>query len=290
MTHNWWTRAGGQVGAGSGSRRGNRRGLRPELLVLEDRQLLATLMVTNTSASGAGSLAQAVATANGNSQANTIQFGPLFNTRQTITLGAQLELSDTNGAQTITGPANGVTVNGGGNSRVFQVDRSVTASFSGLNITGGFADQGGGVLTLPGSNVTLNNCTISGNSVTQSNLPGNGGGIRNYGTATLNNCIVSGNTAEANGGGMFNSSGTTATLSNCSFNSNTASGGIGGGISNSGAVILTMTNCNFSSNISSGDGGAIGSTTGATSRSRAAPSAAIRPAARGAACPSSRAR
>ena len=43
---------------------------------------------------------------------------------QTITLThGQLELSDTAGPQTITGPAAGVTISGGGNSRVFQVDR-----------------------------------------------------------------------------------------------------------------------------------------------------------------------
>ena len=47
----------------------------------------------------------------------------VFATPQTITLGgAQLELSDTTGTETITGPAAGVTVNAGGASRVFQVD------------------------------------------------------------------------------------------------------------------------------------------------------------------------
>ena len=57
---------------------------------------------------------------------------------QTITLTAgQLELSNTSGTETITGPAAGVTVSGGGLSRVFQVDASVTASISGLTITGG---------------------------------------------------------------------------------------------------------------------------------------------------------
>ena len=62
----------------------------------------------------------------------------MFNTPQTITLtGSQLELSDTTGTETITGPAAGVTVSGGGLSRVFQVDGLVTASISGLTITGG---------------------------------------------------------------------------------------------------------------------------------------------------------
>ena len=47
---------------------------------------------------------------------------------QTITLtGGQLELSDTSGTETITGPAAGVTVSGDKTSRVFQVDPGVTA-------------------------------------------------------------------------------------------------------------------------------------------------------------------
>ena len=65
----------------------------------------------------------------------------VFATPQTITLtGIQLELSNTGGTETITGPAAGVTVSGGGLSRVFQVDAGVTASISGLTITGGNAD------------------------------------------------------------------------------------------------------------------------------------------------------
>ena len=55
-----------------------------------------------------------------------------------ITLaGTQLELTDTTGTETITGPKAGVTVSGGDQSRVFQVDGGVTASISGLTITGG---------------------------------------------------------------------------------------------------------------------------------------------------------
>ena len=74
----------------------------------------------------------------------------MFKTPQTITLtGTQLELSNTNGTETITGPAAGVTVSGGGLSRVFQVDGLVTASISGLTITGGkTAGNGGGLQQL----------------------------------------------------------------------------------------------------------------------------------------------
>ena len=64
----------------------------------------------------------------------------MFNTATTITLsGTQLELSDTTGTTTITGPPAGVTVSGGGLSRVFQNDSGVTTSISGLTISGGSA-------------------------------------------------------------------------------------------------------------------------------------------------------
>ncbi len=55
----------------------------------------------------------------------TITFDPtVFATPQTITLTAgQLELSNTSGTETITGPAAGVTVSGNNASRVFQIDR-----------------------------------------------------------------------------------------------------------------------------------------------------------------------
>ncbi len=144
---------------------------RPVLEVLEGRALLATFTVNSLGDAGSGSgdagdLRYCINQANADDQANTIVFdSTLFSTPQTITLsGGQLELSDTGGTQTITGPAAGVTISGGGNSRVFQVDPGVTASISGLTISGGSA-------------------------------VGNGGGLANYGTATLTDCTLSGNTA-----------------------------------------------------------------------------------------------
>ena len=68
-------------------------------------------------------------------------------TPQTITLtGHQLELSNTTGTVSIIGPAEGVTVSGGGASRVFQVDGGVTATFSDLTITKGSTNSNGGGL------------------------------------------------------------------------------------------------------------------------------------------------
>ncbi len=117
-----------------------RRRMRPTLMALEDRRLLSTFTVTSTLDNGSvGTLRWAVGQANSAGGAETIAFDKtVFKTPQTITLtGTQLELSDTSGTETITGPKAGVTVSGGGQIRVFQVDGGVTASISRLTITGG---------------------------------------------------------------------------------------------------------------------------------------------------------
>ena len=117
---------------------------RPVLEVLEGRVVLSTFTVNSLGDAGSGSndsgdLRYCINQANADDQANTIVFdSTVFSTPQTITLsGGQLELKDTGGTQTITGPAAGVTISGGGKSRVFQVDSGVTASISGLTISGG---------------------------------------------------------------------------------------------------------------------------------------------------------
>src|SRR6516165_721964 len=125
--------------------------VRPALEVLEDRWVPSIIVnnPTDTPVAGETDLRQAIAQANSNGGDQTITFDPIvFATPQTITLnGTQLELTDTTGTETITGAAAGVTVKGGGLSRVFLVDGGVTASISGLTITGGNSGNynGGGL-------------------------------------------------------------------------------------------------------------------------------------------------
>jgi parallel beta-helix repeat protein len=187
---------------------------------------LASLVVNTTSdsfAPGAGllSLREAIGLANADhSGVSTITFdGTVFNTAKTVTLtGGQLELSNTSETETITGPAAGVTVSGGGLSRVFQVDTQVAASISGLTITGGKAtDKGGGVFS--SGALTLTDCSVSGNSAGS----GGGGVYGGGGSIALTNCTLTGNSAAAGGGLYTRNSLTTAALINCTVSGNSAS-------------------------------------------------------------------
>ena len=272
----------------------HRRRRRPVVEVLEGRALLATFTVNSVGDGGLGSgdvgdLRYCINQANANDQANTIVFdSTVFSTPQTITLsGSQLELKDTGGTQTITGPAAGVTISGGGNSRVFEVDSGVTASLSGLTISGGTVspgDNGGGLANY--GTATLTGCTLSGNSASASYGYGNssggfGGGVFNSGTAnlTLTDCTISGNSSGGglaggdaggygggvdrrdggDGGGLANYG--TATLTGCTLSGNSAPasylyyhsfGGLGGGVFNSGTANLILTDCTVSGNSSGG--------------------------------------
>ena len=240
-----------------------RRLTRPTLMALEDRRLLSTIVVNNptdTPVTGEIDLRQAIVQANTTGGDQTITFDQtVFTTPQTITLDptlGQLELSDTTGTETITGPNAGVTVNGGGNSRVFLVDPNVTASISGMTITGGIAGSGtsrdgGGVDNF--GTLTVSNCVFSSNSADF------GGGIDNSGTLTVSNCVFSSNTSALGlGGGIENEISGTATVSDSTFTGNSAAGG--GGLCNFGAA--TVSGSTFTSNSATGGGGILNATGG----------------------------
>jgi hypothetical protein len=198
--------------------------------LLENRTVPSTFTVLNTLDDGSvGSLRWAVGQANTSSGPDTIVFDPtVFSTPQTITLTGGLTLTDT-ATTTITGPAAGVTISGGG---IF-INSGDSAALSGMTITqGGLGNRG---------TATLTNCTVSGNSFFEA-----GGGLFNYGTAsalTLINCTVSGNYARR-GGGLYNHGGN-VTLTNCTVSGNYAD--YGGGLENLFGNV-TLTNCTVSGN------------------------------------------
>jgi hypothetical protein len=104
----------------------------------------------------------------------------------------KLELTHTSEAETITGPKAGVTISGGGLSRVFQVDGGATASMSGLTITGGSAVTSAAGCIGAGT-VNLQSCAVT-SSQANGTVLGEGGGIYSYcSVVTLVAGSVSGN-------------------------------------------------------------------------------------------------
>jgi hypothetical protein len=218
------------------------------ILALAGSAQADTLTVTNTNNTGSGSLRSAIETADANGVADTITFAADLGPTIKLTSG-QLTI---NSDLTIKGPgANELSVSGTGNSGVFSVASEATAKISGLRITGGNANSGGGI----NNKGTL---TLARSAVTHNLAGGSGGGIFNGGTLRVWRSTISGNTAdEGGGGGVFNR-GSSADEGNAAFTNSTISGneaeGSGGGISNAGDVSISNSTVTKNSAEGSGDG------------------------------------
>jgi uncharacterized repeat protein (TIGR01451 family) len=209
-----------------------------------------SLAVTTNADSGPGSLRQAIVNI---CSGGTIGFdmnqviSPISLSSGQITIDKNL---------TIQGPgANLLTVQNAAaastTSRVFNVNSGVTATISGLTISGGNLSSGfgGGILYGTNSTVTVTDSTISGNSAS------GGAGISNSsgGTLTVTNSTISGNPAgNLGGGGIFSGSGV-LNVTNSTISGNSATDGGGGGIANGGTG--TVTNSTISNNSTSGGAG-----------------------------------
>ncbi len=236
----------------------------------------ATLTVTSTADSGAGSLRQAILDA---VAGDTINFSLPAN-NSTITL-TSAELSIDKGL-TITGPgADTLTVQrstaGGTPSfRIFHFSGVSDITISGLTISNGSTgiSDGGGMLNDSGGTVNITDCALSSNSTTSGNggclsntgtmtvvnttfsanssTSGNGGAIDNEGNLDVTDSTVSGNSSTSgNGGGVFNDG--SMTLTGCDVSDNQATdGGNGAGLFNFGSV--TITSCTFANNVATGGG------------------------------------
>ncbi len=246
---------------------------------------MRSILVSSANDAGAGSLRQAIATANAAPGLDDIIFdNAVFNTAQTINL--QTVLPDITDALTINGTgANLLTVrrsDAAANFRIFRIASGITSgiAISGMTISNGRAatdNNGGGIYS--SSNLTLTNvhlsgnqadngggislfsadgiftgCTFSGNTATSSN--GEGGGIEYSGGTEhilrLVGSTVSGNTAVI-GGGISNSINSSVSLINISGstianNSATRGGGIDTLVANSGNAAVTLRNTIIANN------------------------------------------
>ena len=132
----------------------------------------------------------------------------------------------------IKGPgADLLRIDAGKASRVFSIDQGVAASLSGLEITRGSANYGGGIYNKGA--LAIINSKLSANSATE------GGGVLNSGILTVTNSILSSNSATEGtytfGGAICNSSGTLI-VTNSTLAWNEAARG--GGIYSTGVVSL----------------------------------------------------
>jgi CSLREA domain-containing protein len=191
------------------------------------------------------SLREAIAAA---ASGDGIQFAPVFNTSQTITLsGTELVI---NKNLTISAPgANLLNISGNNTSRIFNINAGVTVNLYGVSVTSGKASSGDGGGILNAGTLNLSKDVVSGNSAQGA---GTGGGIRSTGTLTVADSTISGNTA--NSGGGIAAVGTIA-LARSTISGNTSATG-GGGL-NLQDVSAAFTNSTISDNTTGGSGSLI---------------------------------
>ncbi|QDT00843.1 tail fiber protein [Adhaeretor mobilis] len=251
-------------------RPGNRRQLRFESL--EDRRLLAALTVSSLDDTlDGGSLREAINVANGNGEADTIE----FSLSGTINLGSQLPTITTD--MNIVGPgAELLTIDAGNGTdglfatgdgfRIFSIDSltPIQVEISDLTLTGGdigtpISGSTAGGAILNHENLLLDRVNLVANAASSV-----GGGIRNVGDLVVRQSTFSGNTA-LTGGGLSNLSLTssvgTATIVDSTLSGNSATGTVvfagGGGIYNNSSAAVTITGSTLSGNSATTRGGGI---------------------------------
>jgi hypothetical protein len=152
-----------------------------------------------------------------------------------ITTGSQIVIDK----DVILSARGNVTVDGNNTHRVFSVTEGTTAELRGFTVTGGAAEDGGGILNE--GTLKLINSTITGNTASRY-----GGGIATLAidaVLTVVNSTISAN--EGNGAGVFGGDG------ELSFTGSTISGNLGSGIYSLGADVR-VTNSTISGNTGAG--------------------------------------
>ncbi len=212
-----------------------------------------SLLVTNTNDDGPGSLRATIKAADTLSGGNlTVQFAPALSGK-TITLGSEIVI-DQHDTVTIDASSlpSGITIDGAGYTRLFYVPSGKKLTLRAMTLSGGNGSgahangSGGAIYTEASSTLTLERCTLSGNTTT--GISTTGGAIYSAGTAVLTQCSLAGNASpgSAGSGGAVVNLGT-LTVVHCTFTGN-STGGFGGGIFNNGP--LTLNRCILAGNSS----------------------------------------
>ena len=164
---------------------------------------------------------------------------------------------DITGDVTLSGAGAEVTIiDGGGIDRVVDVLPASSARISGLTLTGGVGNPGGGGLRNQGI-TRLTQVTVANNHAT-CGCAGRGGGILNRDILTLTASVVEDNTTDGSGGGIYSEPASIVTLLDSTVRNNKATcicGGVGGGLAIGG--VLSLTTSTVEGNTTSGSGGGV---------------------------------
>jgi hypothetical protein len=141
------------------------------------------------------------------------------------------------------------TLNADSLDRVFDLLGSPIVQISGVTITGGNSDFGGGIYVQSGE-LTLTNSRVTNNAA-----GGSGAGIHSKSTLTIIHSRLDNNWAYESGGGLFNSSSGSLVMIDNRVDNN--AGAYGGGISNFGTANIqnSIINANVAGGTLSGGGG-----------------------------------
>jgi len=166
---------------------------------------------------------------------------------KTITIQGGYTLTDGSTAYPITQPT---TLDAQGGGRVIYISGNISPTLSGLRITGGNADAGGGVYVLTAT-VTLSNNTIF------SNTAATGGGLYLYSShPILTGNIISANIANLYDGGGLYMENSIADINGNTILANVANFGHGGGLYSSASSVSFGGN-SLSDNVSRYSGGGV---------------------------------
>jgi hypothetical protein len=216
---------------------------------------LVTTLADPGRQSGVLSLREAVALANVLPGDHTVSFADALDGGAVRLTAGQLELSGTGGVTTIDG-ASRFTLDGGGTTRLVQVDPGTTAVLRGLALVNGNAPIGAGVFNrgtlMVADCVLYGNVAYSGGAVLNQgdltvagctlgfNVATIGGAIDNEGLLTAYNSTLLYNAALAAGGAILNQPSGTAILTSLTVSLNSAD--TGGGLDVAGGMVL-LRNC-----------------------------------------------
>ena len=230
-----------------------------------------TITVTNTDDNGPGSVRQALLDANDGDTINFAVTGTIGLTSGELLVAKNI---------TISGPgARNLAIDGNAKNCVFHIASGETVTISALSIVNGHTTGSGGGIHSDHATLTLNNCTISGNSgggiatlqITDSTLSNNysGSAINSHGflcifcgqgtaTVQITNSSITDNQDDA----IYSDTGIRCCPTTVSIANSTISGNAGTAIYNSTLASTAMSNSTIS-----GNGGGIYNNAGSTGSS-----------------------